>query len=72
MDNTQNVSQVQKFIKQEQIPPGGILPRHLAVSTTMKAGDIYYVGANGIFVRLPVGTVGKVLTIQSTGLPGWS
>jgi len=70
--SSQPTPAVPKMIPQEMIPPGGILPRHLAVSTTMKAGDIYYVGSDGIFHRLAPGTVGQKLTILSTGLPGWA
>lgn len=71
MDN-QNQPGIPRIISQEMIPPGGILPRHLAASTTMKAGDMYVVNAQGIFQRLAPGTVGQTLKIQSSGLPGWS
>jgi hypothetical protein len=71
MDNNQS-QVIPRILLQQMIPPGGILPRHLAASTTMKAGDMYAVGTNGIFYRIPPGTVGQTLKIQSNGLPGWS
>lgn len=67
-----NSSSFPIMITQAMIPNGGILPRHLAAATTMKAGDIYFVNSSGIFQRLAPGTVGQKLTILSTGLPGWS
>lgn len=72
MQTNATSSQVPKIVTEEMIIPGSIKPRHLAASTTMKAGDIYFVNASGIFQRLPPGTVGQTLKIQSTGLPGWS
>ena len=72
MDNNNQTPGIPRLIRQEQIPPGGILPRHLAVSTTMKAGDIYVVNSKGIFQRLAPGTVGQKLTIGSDGMPVWS
>ena len=74
MDNNNQTTPSQivpRVITQVQIPPGGILPRHLAASTTMKAGDIYYVGTNGIFVRLPIGTSGQSLKVSASGIPYW-
>lgn len=58
------------FIHESQIPPGTIKPRHLAAETTMKAGDIYYVGSDGFFHRLAPGANGTKLTIVN-GLPAW-
>lgn len=61
-----------RYISEDQIPPGTIKPRHLAAADTMKAGDLYYVGTDGIFHRLEAGTVGQTLTIGSDGLPHWA
>jgi len=65
-----NQSSSPRFIKQEQIPPGGILPRHLAASTTMAVGDMYYVNSSGIFKRLPIGINGQTLKVAN-GVPTW-
>jgi len=70
--NQRPMDAVTGFIHESQILPGTIKPRHLAASTTMKAGDIYYVGTDGIFHRLPIGTTGQKLTVSNNGLPVWS
>jgi hypothetical protein len=68
----QNELTFPRMITQDMIPPGEVKPRHLAPSTTMKAGDMYYVGSDGVFHRLAPGTVGQKLTIGTDGLPKWA
>lgn len=40
----------------------------LAAATTQAAGDIYQVNSQGIFARIPAGSVGQVLTSGAAGL----
>lgn len=40
------------------------------IDTAGALGDVYYRNAAGAFVRLPVGSTGQVLTVQS-GAPAW-
>ncbi len=61
----------QKFIREDQIPDGFIIPTMLQATTTIAKGDLFYVDANGKFARLPKGTTGQVLTMSSAGLPSW-
>lgn len=61
-----------RMIHESDIPSGEIKPNHLAASLTMAKGDIYYVTSQGIFARLPIGTVGQKLTVGSNGLPTWA
>ena len=71
-NNTPNTNQqIVGMLADYQFLSGIIKPRHLAASTTMAAGDLYFVNANGIFQRLPIGTAGQTLKVSSALLPYW-
>ena len=61
-----------RFLQDQNFPSGIIKPRHLSADLTMKAGDLYFVNAQGIFQRLPIGTVGQSLKVSSSGVPYWA
>ena len=73
MDNSSTTDQSPNtgMLTEAQFPGSIIRPRMLAADTTMKAGDMYQVNAQGVFQRLPPGTAGQVLTITA-GIPTWT
>lgn len=71
MDNQDQKSHGANLLHESQFPDGIIKPPMLAASTSMAAGDLYYVNSSGIFQKLPVGTVSQVLTVIG-GVPSWS
>ena len=65
-------TQVNKgLISQDQIIPGGIKQQHLAASSVIAKGDLYYGDGGNNFVRLPAGVDGQTLKNVS-GVPVWS
>lgn len=61
---------IPQMIHQSMIPNGEIKPRHLAATSTMTKGDLYYSDGTN-FVRIPAGTNGQTLKMVG-GIPTWS